>query len=244
MKSHYYALNTLVDDWIGRIVEVLKEQGQYDNTIIIYTSDHGDLLGDHGLIFKQCFYEQSVKAPLIIHAPTRFQARRVYDLVESLDIFSTICELGQAWPGEGIHGKSLVPLLRGEVGYTHRHAAFSENYFGKMVRHEQYKMVYYSGKSYGELYDLETDPFERHNLWKALEDSAVKRRLKDLLLEWMAVTEDQLPLPVRPDHFDNTPRQRTMRDGATALCERQPWYLDDLFPLYNTWILQETGIRR
>jgi hypothetical protein len=105
-------------------------------------------------------------------------------------------------------------------------------------------MVYYTGKPYGEIYDLKVDPFERQNLWQSLEGSTIKRRLKDLLLEWMTVTEDTLPLPARPDHFDNTPRQMIMRDGATALCEHQPWYLDDLLPLYNGWALQESGRRR
>jgi len=241
MKSHYYALNTLVDDWIGRITEVLKEQNLYENTVIIYSSDHGDLLGDHGLIFKQCFYEQSVKAPLIIHAPAMFKARRIEDLVESIDIFNMICELGQTWTGEGVQGKSLLPFLNGDQNYTHRKAVFSENYFGKMVRYENYKMIYYIGKPYGELYNLENDPLERHNLWEELEGSSIKSHLKDLLLEWMATTEDTLPLPVRANHQDYTPKQMNMRHGAAAFCERQPWYLEDLLPLYEHWNLQEDG---
>lgn len=56
MKAYYYSLVTFIDDWVGRIIEVLKEEGLYENTVIIYASDHGDLLGDHGLVFKQSFY--------------------------------------------------------------------------------------------------------------------------------------------------------------------------------------------
>jgi arylsulfatase A-like enzyme len=182
-----------------------------------------------------------VKAPLIIHAPAMFPSGRVEDLVESIDLFATICELGQAWPGEGSHGKSLIPLLNGDSNDTHRTAAFSENYFGKMVRYKQYKMVYYIGKPYGELYDLEHDPLEQHNLWEKLEGSTLKTHLKELLLEWMVTTEDSLPLPVRPDHQDYTPRQMTTEHGATAFCEHQPWYLEDLLSLYEHWKLQEDG---
>ena len=65
-KAYYYSLCTLVDDWVGQIVQTLKDEGLYEDTIILYTSDHGDLLGDHGLVYKQCFYEQSVRVPFIV----------------------------------------------------------------------------------------------------------------------------------------------------------------------------------
>ncbi len=240
-KAYYYSTCTLVDDWVGRILSTLKETGQDENTIVIYTSDHGDLLGDHGLIYKQCFYEQSVRVPLIIHAPSRFQPRRVQDLVESIDLYSTICDLGAAWAGDGVQGTSLRPLLEGQTGYAHREAAFSENYFGRMVRHGDHKMVYYPGRPYGELYNLAEDPDEQDNLWDALEGSPTKQRLKDLLLEWAFASEDPLPLPVRPDHQDDAPRAYRLHHGGTAECERQPWHLQGLQELYRSWDFHESG---
>ena len=240
-KAYYYSTCTLVDDWIGRVVDVLKKRNLHDNTIILYTSDHGDLLGDHGMVYKQCFYEQSVKVPLIVHAPARFGARRVADPIEALDVFSTVCELGRAWEGRGRQSRSLAPLLEGRSGYRHREAVFSENYFGRMVRHENYKMVYYPGKPYGELYDLAEDPAESRNLWMKLDGSPVKQRLKDLLLEWAFGSEDPLPLPVRADHYDESPREYEMVDGHTAELQRQSWYLNDLLPLYSTWEFRENG---
>ena len=241
MKSYYYSTNTLVDDWIGRILEALKEEGLYNNTIIVYTSDHGDLLGDHGLIFKQCFYEQSVKVPLIFHAPDVLAPRRVGDLVESIDIFNTLCELGNAWQGEGTQGRSLLPLLDGKKDYQHREAVFSENYFGRMVRYKHHKMVYYPGQTYGEIYNLEEDPYEQNNLWEELEGSQIKRDLKDLLLEWSFTSEDTLPLPVRPGHQDFSPRQFKLANGDTRECERQPWYLQDVISLYDNWDFSMPG---
>ncbi len=244
MKAHYYATNTLIDDWVGRTIEVLKEQGLYDNTIIVYCSDHGDLLGDHGLVFKQCFYEQSVRVPLIVHAPGIYGPRRVESPVESIDLFSTFCDFAGIPPGEGVQGRSLTPLLRGDADYRHREAVFSENYFGRMVRCGDYKMVYYPGKPYGEIYNLAEDPNEQENLWDALDGSSVKADLKDRLLEWSFSSEDVLPLPVRPGHQDHSPRRYRLEGGDTLECERQPWYLPGLDGLYEGWDFTESGILR
>jgi len=240
-NAYYYGTCTLIDDWVGRIVEVLKQHELYRNTVILYTSDHGDLLGDHGLVYKQCFYEQSVKVPLILHAPAMFGSGTVAAPVEGIDIFSTICELAGAWPGRGRQGRSLVPLLHRKAGYTHREAAFSENHFGRMVRYGQFKMVYYPGKPYGELYDLAEDPDERRNLWDKLDGSPVKRRLKDVLLDWAFASEDPCPLPVRADHFDESPLEYDMVQGRTSLCSRQSWCLEALLPLYSGWEFRESG---
>ena len=241
MRAFYYGTCTLIDDWVGRIVQVLKERGLYDDTVLVYSSDHGELMGDHGLVFKQTFYEQSVRVPLLVHWPHRFAPARVTDLVEWIDLFPTFCELGGAHPGAGNQGRSLMPLLEGRPGARGREAAFSENYFGRMVRHDRYKMVYYPGKPYGELYDLEEDPQEQNNLWDLLEGSPVKRRLKELLLEWAFRSEDPLPLPVRAGHYDASPRQHELDRGSTAVAARQPWHLEGFDDLYRSWEFIERG---
>ena len=236
IKRHYYACNTHIDDWVGKIVSTLRATGQYENTVIVFTSDHGDLLGDHGLVYKQCFYEQSVRAPLIFHAPNRLSPGTSPALVESLDLLSTFCDLGTAWPGDGRQGQSLRNLLENSAARkTFREAAFSENYFGRMVRSENYKMVYYPGKPYGEVYDLATDPLEQENLWDQLEGSPEKARLKDLLLEWAFASENQMPLPVRPGHHDYTPRHTHPQDGRAVFSAHQEWQLDHLADIYRDW---------
>jgi len=241
MKAYYYSLVTFVDDWVGRIVEVLKEEGLYENTVIIFSSDHGDLLGGHGLVFKQSFYEQSVKNPLIIHTTAMFKPRRINDLIELMDIYSTICELGRAWIGEGIQGKSLVPLLQEKENYHHHKAVFSENWFGCMIRYQNYKLTYYPGKPYGELYDLAEEPLEQYNIWKKLDGSKIKNELKDILLEWAFTSEDPLPLPIRIGHQDSTTLYTYLHNCRSVISDSQPWHLDNLITLYKHSDFKESG---
>jgi arylsulfatase len=240
MWRSYYGLNTLIDDWIKQIIDTLKERGLYDDTIIIYSSDHGDLLGDHGLYYKQCFYEQSVKVPLIIHAPKYFKPQRVADKVELMDTYSTICDLGGADEGPGSQATSLRPILEQKENSS-REAVFSENYFGRMVRWEEWKMVYYPGKPYGEIYNLNEDPDEQTNLWTRMEGSTEKQRMKDILLEWAFASEDPLPLPVRPDHQDPTPQRFLMVDGGTQEAAVQPWHLPDMADFYQSLSFSTQG---
>jgi len=240
MRRNYYALNTLIDDWVGEITATLKKQGLYENTIIIYASDHGDLLGDHGLYYKQCFYEQSVKSPLFIHAPERFRPQRIEEPVELMDVYSTICELGGADEGPGVQSTSLVPILEGR-DHPVREAVFSENYFGRMVRWHEWKYVYYPGKPYGELYNLEEDPQEQHNLWDSMEGSREKAALKDILLDWAFTSEDPLPLPVRPDHQDETPQQYELHHGGTRESAVQPWHLPHMKDFYENYDFSSSG---
>ncbi len=243
-KAYYYANNTLIDDWIGQMVQVIRDRGLYDNTVVIFTSDHGDMLGDHGLVYKQCFYEQCVRAPLIVSSP-RFKPGRTEALVESIDLFNTICELAGAWPGEGRQGRSLVSLLAdGDARRVHRSSVFSENYFGRMVRHKDHKMVYYPGKPYGELYDLRNDPLEQENLWDALKETPVAHQLRSHLLEWSFASEDALHSPVRPDHYDASPRRMLMLDGHTAENPKQGWQFDGMEGLYKTWEFSADGVLR
>ena len=236
---------TLIDNCIGRMVATLKERNLYENTVIIFLSDHGDLLGDHGLVFKQCFYEQSVKSPLVVHAPAFFQSGRSDAMVESIDLFNTLCDIGGAWPGEGRQSKSLLKLLSDVSNRDyHRQAAFAENYFGRMVRYENFKMVYYPQKPYGELYDLTEDPDEQNNLWDELEGDATKSELKDLLLEWSFASEDSLALPARRDHHDDSPCGLLMVDGRTDENPMQQWRFDHLADLYEDWEFFEDGVLR
>jgi len=243
MWRSYYALNTLIDDWMAKIIQVLKQRGLYENTIIIYSSDHGDLLGDHGLYYKQCFYEQSVRVPLIIHAPGFFKPQQVQEKVELMDLYSTICELGGAPQGFGAQSTSLVPILQ-HLEHPVREAVFSENYFGRMVRWLDWKMVYYPGKSYGEIYNLVEDPQEQANVWTSMEGSFEKSYMKDLLLEWAFATEDRMPLPVRHDHQDFTPIQYLLHNGGTRESDIQPWHLPKMSGFYQNYAFSIDGRTR
>ncbi|HEY63962.1 MAG TPA: sulfatase-like hydrolase/transferase [Caldilineae bacterium] len=177
MIAAYYAQIELIDDQVGRMLDALEASGQRENTIVIFTSDHGEMLGDHGLLFKGCrFYEGAVHVPLIISWPGHFQeGLRSEALVELVDIVPTLLEVvGLPVPGD-MHGRSLLPILTGQVHPHHHrdfvlseyHDALARPYasHGNMIFDGRYKLCIYHGREIGELYDLQEDPHEFHNLW-------------------------------------------------------------------------------
>jgi len=128
LRAAYYGLVSEVDDNIGRIVDHLKATGQYDKTLIVVTSDHGDLLGDHWLVGKETFYDQAFHVPAIVRVPGAAwdggRGRVVEAFTESVDLMPTILDLmGRAVPDQ-CDGHSLSPFLRGENPASWRSAAF------------------------------------------------------------------------------------------------------------------------
>lgn len=178
IKACYYAMIELIDNQFGRILESLQQTGQLDNTIIIYMSDHGELLGDHGLIYKGCrFFDGLVRVPLIISWPGHFQAGLHSDaLVELVDLPPTLLEAAGLDIPENMQGTSLYPLLTGQGDpHVHKSHVICEYYdaigglpdhsHGTMYFDGRYKMCVYHGHDIGELYDLQQDPGEFRNLW-------------------------------------------------------------------------------
>ena len=192
-QAKYYAMIAQIDDQLARIIQKLDETGQRDNTIIIFTSDHGETLGDHGLMFKGCrFYEGLVKVPLIFSFPKRFQQdKQCSGLVELLDLSASLLELtGVEIPKEH-QGISLLPYLESDEPGSHiRSSARCEYFdaldpfftggtgsFATMYRDSRYKLVVYHDHNLGELYDLETDPWEFNNLWNDTASVDIKNKL-------------------------------------------------------------------
>ncbi|MEE2657648.1 MAG: sulfatase-like hydrolase/transferase [Candidatus Latescibacterota bacterium] len=188
LQAGYAAMIKLVDDQLGRILAALDKSGQRDNTIVIFTSDHGETLGDHGLIQKGCrFYEGLVRVPLIFSWPGHIQENQRHDdLVELSDKAPTLLELcGQEVP-ERMTGKSLAPILTRSDAKAHREFVRCEYYdalkepdgtFATMYRDERWKLCVYHGRNYGELYDLQEDPDEFENLWEKPETDEKKAEL-------------------------------------------------------------------
>lgn len=186
--AKYWAMIELIDANVGRLVATLEESGQRENTVIIFTSDHGHMIGDHGLINKGCrFYEGLVRVPLIVSWPGKFKSGlRCDELVELIDIAPTLLELAGEPAGDNMHGKSLLPLLTGGAGQGgHREYArstYTDTLQGPksratMIRDRQYKLVVYHGTGLGQLFDLETDPNEHRNLWDSVDHAEIKGRL-------------------------------------------------------------------
>lgn len=186
--AKYWAMIELIDDNVGRLLDVLEETGQRKNTVVIFTSDHGHMICDHGLINKGCrFYEGLVRVPLIISWPGHFESGLQCDeLVELIDITPSLLELADLPVPEEMQGRSLLPLLTGSsAGKPHREfvrCTFTETLEGPksrgtMIRDRRYKLVVYHGAGLGQLFDLETDPNEHHNLWDSPDHAAIKNRL-------------------------------------------------------------------
>ena len=173
----YYAQIELIDDQMGRLLDYLDETGKRKDTIVIFMSDHGEMLGDHGIYWKGGYcYEGLVHVPLIISCPglivENVQSKA---LVELVDIAPTLLELaGLPVPGF-IQGKSLAPILTGKASPDyHKDGVYCEYYFCAMLMHKIYSTMYFDGRykvavHHGEqiceLYDLEKDPNEFENLW-------------------------------------------------------------------------------
>ena len=167
-RAVYYGMVTFIDDEFGKVIAKLEEKGLRDNTIIVYTSDHGDQAGHHGLWYKNSFYEDSVNVPLIWSYPAMLPQKTTIEApVMLVDVFPTLCELCAIDAPQELEGKSLVAQMNGQEDGSGR-AAISESYSnkknpGRMVRKGRWKYVWYKD-GYRRLTDLESDPEERVNL--------------------------------------------------------------------------------
>lgn len=192
LRAYYAANVSMIDQQVGQIMEALETQGYLENSIVIFTSDHGDCLGDHGQIQKWTMYDIVTRVPAVFWAPGRFSAgQRVGELCQWMDIGRTVLELADVKPAAEMQALSLLPALRGEE-WRGRDTVFAEhppdgNYEGPyqtMIRGERFKLVHFAGESYGQLFDLEADPAEIDNRWDDPALAAVKRELLEALLNW------------------------------------------------------------
>ncbi len=190
-RHAYYGMISYCDDKVGRIMATLDEVGLSDDTVVIFTSDHGEMLGERGAWYKQYFYEHSSRIPLIVSCPSRFKPGRREQSVSLVDILPTAMDLATdigAWePAEPLHGNSLLPLLGGD-GSGWGDTVISE-YTGegtcapcRMIRRGKHKLIYTHGHP-DLLYDLEADPDELTNLAEDAAHSKVRDELRRALLK-------------------------------------------------------------
>jgi arylsulfatase A-like enzyme len=193
VQAAYYAQIEFLDAELGRLLDALDRSGERERTVIVFTSDHGEALGDHGLTQKGCrFYDGLVRVPLIWSLPGTIQQGLVSDaLVELTDIAPTLHELAGLPIPEGTQGRSLLPILTGAApAGHHRDFVRSEYYdavelpnhtFGTMYRDRRWKLIVYHDLEVGELYDMQSDPWEHDNLWDS--DEPEHQRVKTDLLK-------------------------------------------------------------
>lgn len=189
-KAIYYGMVTYVDEEFGRILKKLDELGLREKTIILYTADHGEMLGDRGLWYKNSFYDGSASIPFIWSFPKALPLGKVISApAMNMDIFPTLCDLCNLPKPSGLEGKSLAPLMKGTEDGKDRYA-LSENYrggvAGRMIRTARWKYFFYTnGEEY--LYDMQADPNEENNLIKNPACRKTADELKQRVSEgWMA----------------------------------------------------------
>lgn len=206
MKASYYAMVELIDKQVGRVIDTLSKLNQLENTIIIFTSDHGEMLGDHGIYLKgPYFYESLINVPLIISCPGTIQSGvRSKALVELVDLAPTLVECCQLPEQKQMQGKSLWSLLTGQSNRDrHKDNVYCE-YYNSMPWHKKptaqctmvtdgtYKLIVAHSTDEGELYDLISDPNETYNLWDDKEMATIKSQMLIKLCHSMAFTVDPM----------------------------------------------------
>jgi len=203
VKAAYYGMVSLVDHNIGRVLDAVERKGIENDTLILFTNDHGELLGDHGLLFKGPFhYDSIIKAPMIIKWPGVVpKGSRYSQVTEHTDIMPTILEYAGVRPPYGVQGSSMAPILRGDKGAGREYAMTEFNCYDwglsvKTLTGRDYKLTYYAGQDYGELYDRNADPEEIYNLWDHEEYQDIKEYLIKKLTDRIIETEDTLPLRI------------------------------------------------
>ena len=197
----------LIGEFLAPMLDALERTGQRQNTLILFTSDHGEMLGDHGLLLKGCrFYEGLVHVPLIISWPGVVrEGSRKDALVELTDIAPTLLDYAGLEKGPKMVGRSLRSLLESDADSHRKHVrceyykALSllapgrggwEGSYATMVRTDRFKLVVYHGHDSGELFDLQEDPGEFENLWDRSEHAATRFELMKIMLDQAAFAVD------------------------------------------------------
>ena len=195
IKQHiadYYGMISHLDEQIGRIIDTAECLNQRENTVLVYTADHGLAVGQHGLMGKQNLYEHSVRVPMILSGLNLPPERRVHALTYAYDLFPTLCGLCQLPIPEGVEGVSLIPLIRGSTRSLHDTVSAAYKQYQRMVCDGRWKLIEYwvHGVRHTQLFDLERDPHEIRNLAGQNGQSSRIRSLRESLKEWQSAVQD------------------------------------------------------
>jgi arylsulfatase A-like enzyme len=215
LRRNYWGLVTQVDNAVGVIMDALDKSGQKDNTIVVFTSDHGDMMGDHGILAKCVQYEEAIKVPLLIYVPWLLQEKKfIKGRISQVDLVPTLLDLMQQEIPAELDGESRLSVLNGEDSLKendvfvewHPEAKgivlktkldLSEEEVDKIrsqpwrtvISHEGWKLNLSPGDQC-ELFDLNTDPYEQHNLFNKPEYRSTIEDLTSRILAWQKKTGD------------------------------------------------------
>jgi len=190
MRASYAGNVTLIDEHIGSILDVIRERGELDETLIVFTSDHGEMNGDHGLLYKANFLDPAIRVPLIIKLPRDFPASengRLNSIVELMDVGATICDYAGTDQAETSNARSLRPLIEGIVA-DHRAFAVSEFLEHTALVDKHWKIEFAPKNEPCVLFDLTNDPLEQVNIADDLQYRDTIGRLKERVIAFQART--------------------------------------------------------
>lgn len=160
----YYGMVETVDDYFGRVLDALEAAGEdLDEWVIVYTSDHGEMLGEHGVWEKKQFYEASARVPLVIRPPERYDPGTVEENVNLCDLYATLCELAGLPVPDGLDSRSLVPLMEGNTDDWTDETVSQYDGRNLMIKRGDLKYGYYGEEDPEVLWDLDRDPSETTN---------------------------------------------------------------------------------
>ena len=204
IAANYYGLVSLVDRAVGEILKALEESGQADNTIVVFTSDHGEMLGEHLLLGKGLFFESSAKIPLLIRVPWLTRAQQVIEgAVSQVDLAPTLLDLVGAAIPVGLDGRSRLPVLQGRESLNDNYVVIEWNNPNmraeearSIVSPDRWKLNLYVDDR-NELYDLRTDPAELRNQYDDPNQRSRIREMRGHFAAWQKSTGDPLTLPDR-----------------------------------------------
>lgn len=193
-RAYYLANVTMIDQKVGEIIDALNETGYLDNTIVIFTSDHGDCLSDHGQSQKWTMYDAITRVPMIVWAPGQIEGGRTVDeLVQQMDFGPTILEWAGVDVPDELEAESVTDALNPDANFVGRPFVYCEQardavltgcQFMTMVRDRTHKLVHFLDEEDGQLFDLVGDPDEVNNLWFDESAETHKSRLLAELREW------------------------------------------------------------
>lgn len=232
-KYQRYAKNYLrcvkgVDESVGRLMAYLKETGLEENTIVIYCSDQGFYIGDHGWYDKRWMYEESLKMPFIVKWPGVVEPGSTCDaMIQNLDYAPTFVEIAGADPSERMQGRSLVPLLKDERPEDWRKSLYYHYYEypsvhmvprHRGIRTQRYKLIHFYQFDEWEFYDLREDPDELINAYGQARHAQTIADLKQQLAELQEAYKDDSDISVKPKEW----QERMHREGSLVTRKKPP----------------------
>ena len=193
----YYRMVEMVDAEIGRVLRALDDSGEADNTVVVFTADHGEGRARHHLVTKNYLYDGAAKVPLIVSSPGRVAADRrdATHLVSGLDILPTVCDYAGVKAPPKVRGRSLRPLLEGKAAAWREFVPAEVTILGRMIRTPRHKYITYKGDPVEQLFDVQADPGETKNLAGAAKFASALQDHRTLLAQWEAGL-DVAPVPL------------------------------------------------